>query len=139
MTGEPVSFEGRHIQLHDAQMRPLPVQQPHPPIWIGGSGRKRTLPIVAKYADAWHTWGGPKQMAEMSAIIDRHAEEAGRDPKAITRASSLSLSDVPLDTVRHHIDKMAEVGVTYLYCGWPGEGRGRIEEFATQVMPHYTS
>ena len=138
MTGERVSFEGRHISLHDAQMRPLPVQQPHPPIWIGGSGRRRTLPIVAKYADAWHTWGGPKQMAEMSAIIDRLAADNGRDPKAIIRAATLSLSDVPLDTIRHHIDKMAEVGITYLYCGWPGEGRDRIEEFATQVMPQYT-
>jgi alkanesulfonate monooxygenase SsuD/methylene tetrahydromethanopterin reductase-like flavin-dependent oxidoreductase (luciferase family) len=33
-----------------------PVQQPHPPIWIGGDGPKRTLPLVARYADAWHTW-----------------------------------------------------------------------------------
>ena len=49
-TGDVVSYEGRRVELADAQMRPLPVQRPHPPIWIGGSGRRRTLPLVARYA-----------------------------------------------------------------------------------------
>jgi alkanesulfonate monooxygenase SsuD/methylene tetrahydromethanopterin reductase-like flavin-dependent oxidoreductase (luciferase family) len=136
MTGERVSFEGTHVSLQDAQLRPVPVQQPHPPIWIGGSGRRRTLPLVARYADAWHTWGGPKQLAELSKRIDDLAAEAGRDPAAILRTSSLSLSE-PDDEVRRNIDAMAEVGIGYLVCGWPGEGRERVEEFATRVMPQY--
>ena len=59
MTGERVSYDGKVVSLRDAQMRPVPVQSPHPPIWIGGSGPQRTLPLVARYADAWHTWGTP--------------------------------------------------------------------------------
>jgi F420-dependent oxidoreductase-like protein len=138
MTGERVSYDGKHVSLQDAQVRPVPVQRPHPPIWIGGSGRKRTLPLVARYADAWHTWGGPRQLAELSGVIDELAEAAGRDPSAILRASSLSLSEDD-GTVRHHIEKMAEVGVGYLVCGWPEEGRARVEEFATRIMPDYTA
>ncbi|MCU1430894.1 MAG: putative Luciferase family protein [Actinomycetia bacterium] len=137
MTGERVSFPGKHVQLQDAQVRPLPVQQPHPPIWIGGSGMRRTLPIAAKYADAWHTWGAPDQMAVMSHHLDDLAEQCGRDPSSIVRASSLSLSE-PWDQVRRNIEGMRKVGMQYLVCGWPSEGRSRVEEFATKVMPDYT-
>src|SRR6266850_4257891 len=49
-TGDVVSYDGRVVSLRDAQLRPVPVQQPRPPIWIGGSGPRRTLPLVAKYA-----------------------------------------------------------------------------------------
>jgi F420-dependent oxidoreductase-like protein len=137
MTGDVVSYDGRHVQLRDAQVRPLPVQRPHPPIWIGGSGTRRTLPIAAKWADVWHTFGGPKQLANLSALLDELAERAGRDPGAITRAASLSLSE-PWDRVRRAIDAFAAAGIGYLVCGWPGEGRERVEEFASQVMAAYT-
>src|SRR5581483_2171837 len=50
-TGEVVDYDGKQVSLQQAQVRPLPVQKPHPPIWIGGSGPRRTLPLVAKYAD----------------------------------------------------------------------------------------
>ena len=50
------------------------------------------------------------------------------------RAASLSLSD-PLDTVRANAEALADLGVTELICGWPGEGRPAIEAFATQVLP----
>jgi F420-dependent oxidoreductase-like protein len=80
MTGERVSFTGAHVSLQDAQLRPVPVQHPHPPIWIGGSGMRRTLPIAARYADAWHTWGGPDQLAMLSQHLDALATQAGRDP-----------------------------------------------------------
>ena len=80
MTGEQVSYDGKVVSLHDAQIRPVPVQSPHPPIWIGGSGPKRTLPLVARYADAWHSWGTPKSLAETNDRVSELAEAAGRDP-----------------------------------------------------------
>ena len=98
-TGDVVSYDGAHFSLDNARMRPMPVQRPHPPIWIGGSGRRRTLPLVAKWADVWHTWGSPEQLAELGAEVDRLAEAAGRDPASILRASSLSLSE-PWDEFR---------------------------------------
>jgi alkanesulfonate monooxygenase SsuD/methylene tetrahydromethanopterin reductase-like flavin-dependent oxidoreductase (luciferase family) len=136
MTGDRVSYDGKVVSLKNAQVRPVPVQQPHPPIWIGGSGRKRTLPLAARYADAWHTYGAPSQLGELSAHLDGLARDAGRDPEAILRASSLSLSE-DLDTVRRDIDAMAAVGIDYLVCGWPTEGRDLVERFARDVMPQY--
>jgi F420-dependent oxidoreductase-like protein len=138
MTGDVVSYHGHHFNLREARTRPIPVQQPHPPIWIGGSGPRRTLPLVARYADVWHGYGSPAALAELSARIDTLAEEAGRDPAAIRRASSLSLSD-PEHAIRENIEAMQKVGVSYLVCGWPGEGRERVESFATNVMADYAS
>ena len=136
-TGDVVSYEGAQVSLHDAQMRPLPVQRPHPPIWIGGAGPRRTLPLVARYADVWHSWGSPNALAAANARIDELATPAGRDPSAIMRAGSLSLDD--LATAHKHASKFVEAGYGYLVCGWPGAGDAQVEAFARDVMPAFTS
>jgi alkanesulfonate monooxygenase SsuD/methylene tetrahydromethanopterin reductase-like flavin-dependent oxidoreductase (luciferase family) len=135
-TGDVVSYDGRIVSLRDAQVRPLPVQQPHPPIWLGGSGPKRTLPLVARYADVWHAWGTPTSLKETNDRLDELAHQTGRDPSMILRASSLSLDD--LDTARKHAAKWRDGGYGYLVCGWPEAGRSQIEGFARDVMPEFT-
>ena len=135
-TGERVSYDGKVVSLKEAQLRPIPVQQPRPPIWIGGSGPKRTIPLVARYADVWHTWGTPNSLRPLSQRIDELATEAGRDPKTILRAASLSLSD-PIDTIRRYVTKWRDEGWGYLVCSWPEEGREVVERFATEVMPEF--
>jgi len=132
-SGEVVSYDGRVVSLCDAQLRPLPVQQPHPPIWIGGSGPRRTLPLVARYADVWHTWGTPNSLRETNDRLDELAKEAGRDPSSIMRATSLSLDD--LDTARKHATKWRDAGYGYLVCGWPEAGHAQIEAFVRDVLP----
>ena len=132
-TGERVSYAGRRLRLEGAQLLPVPVQQPHPPIWIGGTGRRRTLPLAAPFADAWHAFGTPRSLAPLSARLDRLTSEAGRDPSNIRRAASLSLSE-PLDDIRRRVDGWQEAGWDYLVCGWPTEGRGRVEEFAAALL-----
>ncbi len=134
-TGEVVSYDGRVVSLRDAQLRPLPVQQPHPPLWIGGSGPRRTLPLVARYADVWHSWGSPNSLREANDRLDELAAAAGRNRSSIMRASSLSLDD--LDTARKHAAKWRDAGYGYLVCGWPEAGRARIEEFARDVLPEF--
>lgn len=135
-SGETVSYEGRVVSLHDAQLRPRPVQHPHPPIWIGGNGPRRTLPLVARYADVWHAWGTPNSLKEARDRVDELAESAGRDPGAILRASSLSLDD--LDTARRHAAKWRDAGYGYLVCGWPDGGDAQVETFVGDVMPEFT-
>lgn len=134
-TGEVVSYDGHVVSLEDARMRPLPVQRPHPPIWIGGSGPRRTLPLVARYADVWHSWGTPGSLREANARVDQLAAEAGRDPGSIMRASSVSLDD--LDTARRHVAKWRDAGYGYLVCGWPEAGRPNVEAFARDVVPEF--
>jgi len=132
-TGEVVSYDGRVVSLQDAQLRPVPVQQPHPPIWIGGNGPRRSLPLVARYADVWHAWGTPNSLREANERVDELAAEAGRDPSSIVRAGSLSLDDI--DTARKHATRWRDAGYGYLVCGWPGPGRDQVERFAREVMP----
>jgi len=132
-TGETVSYEGRVISLDGARLGPRPVQRPHPPLWIGGTGRRRTLPLAARFADVWHAFGDPTSLAALSSTLDTLAEEAGRDPAAIQRASSLSISE-PMDEVHRNAEAMAAIGVGYLVCSWPEQGRGQVERFATEVM-----
>jgi alkanesulfonate monooxygenase SsuD/methylene tetrahydromethanopterin reductase-like flavin-dependent oxidoreductase (luciferase family) len=134
-TGETVAYDGKVVSLRNARINPTPVQQPGPPIWIGGNGPKRTLPLVARYADVWHAFGTPNSLAESSARVDELAEEAGRSPSSIMRAGSLSLDD--LDTARKHAAKWRDFGAGYLVCGWPGAGRTQVEAFAREVMPEF--
>jgi alkanesulfonate monooxygenase SsuD/methylene tetrahydromethanopterin reductase-like flavin-dependent oxidoreductase (luciferase family) len=134
-TGEVVSYDGHAVSLRDAQLRPLPVQKPHPPIWVGGSGPRRTLPLVARYADVWHAWGTPNSLRAANERLDALAVEAGRDPSSIKRASSLSLDD--LDTARKHAAKWRDAGYDYLVCGWPDAGRAQVEKFAHDVLPEF--
>jgi len=134
-TGEVVSYEGRRVSLEQAQMRPLPAQQPHPPIWIGGTGPRRTLPLAAQYADVWHAFGTPTSLQPANQRLDELAARVGRRPSAITRAGSLSLDD--LDTARRHAAKWQGAGYGYLVCGWPAAGDSQVETFADDVMPDF--
>jgi alkanesulfonate monooxygenase SsuD/methylene tetrahydromethanopterin reductase-like flavin-dependent oxidoreductase (luciferase family) len=134
-TGEVVSYEGRVVSLRDAQMRPTPLQRPRPPIWVGGSGPRRTLPLVARYADVWHAYGTPNSLREAYERLDQLAVEAGRDPGDIRRAASLSLDDI--QTAHKHADKWRDAGYDYLVCGWPGAGAAQVERFAREVVPDF--
>jgi F420-dependent oxidoreductase-like protein len=133
LTTDGFTFEGRHFQVHDATLLPRPVQQPHPPLWIGASGEQRTMPIAARYADVWHCFGPVEVLAGKSERISAAAEAAGRDPAAITRASSLSLED-DLDAIARTVDEWEAAGFDYLVCGWPGTGRAPVEAFARRFL-----
>ena len=132
-TTDGFTFEGKHFQVHDATLLPRPVQQPHPPIWIGASGEKRTMPIAAKYADVWHCFGPAEVLGPKSERLSAMAESAGRDPSTILRAASLSLED-DWDTLAGNVDAWRDAGFGYLVCGWPPEGRPRVEEFASRFL-----
>jgi F420-dependent oxidoreductase-like protein len=87
-TEERSDFEGRYYRLSEALANPKPVQQPYPPLWIGGSGERKTLRVVAEHADVWNAPGGgdPDESARLSGVLDRHCADVGRDPAAIRRS-----------------------------------------------------
>jgi F420-dependent oxidoreductase-like protein len=84
---ETTTFEGKRYRLADAIANPKPVQRPHPPIWIGGRGERKTLRVVAEHADVWNAPAGePDEVARLSAVLDGHCEAVGRDPGEIRRS-----------------------------------------------------
>jgi alkanesulfonate monooxygenase SsuD/methylene tetrahydromethanopterin reductase-like flavin-dependent oxidoreductase (luciferase family) len=84
---EPVDFEGEFYELHDATLLPRPERPGGPPILVGGNGRKRTLPLAAKFADEWNgVYVTPDQYATLSAHLDNLLSEEGREPEEIHRS-----------------------------------------------------
>jgi F420-dependent oxidoreductase-like protein len=134
MTEDRASFEGKHYRLEAATYRPRPVQQPHPPIWIGASGVQRTIPIAARHADVWHGFGSIESLERKAMVLEQAAEAAGRDPASISRATDLSISE-PWNEVREQAEALAKIGFSYLVVSWPSEGWGRLEEFVENVLP----
>jgi F420-dependent oxidoreductase-like protein len=107
------TFEGKHYRLQDAVAEPKPVQQPHPPIWIGGSGPKRTLRIAARYADVWNAAGGsPEEVAASATILDQHCADVGRNPSEIRRSVQFRVGADELDQVQATTDGYVKAGVT---------------------------
>jgi F420-dependent oxidoreductase-like protein len=84
-SNEPVTYEGAYFRLHEA-MLPGPSRPGGPPIMIGGSGPKRTLPLVARFADIWNAQViGPDQLRERSMVLDALLEKEGRRPSDVRR------------------------------------------------------
>jgi len=90
-TKDRSTFKGRYYTLSDAPLQPKPQQTPHPELMIGGGGEKVTLRTVARYADHWNVWGGPKVLAHKGRILDEHCATVGRDPEAIRRSANMTL------------------------------------------------
>jgi len=85
LTNEETTFSGEFYELTDARSEPKPVQKPHPPIVIGGTGRKRTLRSVARWAQMWDALRAtPDEWAELREILEGHCAEIGRDSSEIT-------------------------------------------------------
>jgi F420-dependent oxidoreductase-like protein len=89
---QPVEFEGKYYQLHDAILLPRPARPGGPPILIGGTGPKRTLPLAAKYASEWNgNVINPAKYAELNAELSRLVVENGRDPASVRRSLTTNI------------------------------------------------
>ncbi|MGB8935053.1 MAG: LLM class F420-dependent oxidoreductase [Candidatus Nitrosopolaris sp.] len=85
-TEEPsASFNGRYYQIKNAYCNPKPIQKPSPSIMIGGSGERRTLRIVAKYADACNLFGSAEIVKRKLSILKEHCKSIGRDYDSILK------------------------------------------------------
>ena len=107
------TFSGEHYRLTDALCEPKAVQRPLP-ILVGASGERRMLRLVARYADQWNCWATPETFAHKNAVVDRHCEEAGRDPAAILRTTQalvfLTDGDAMADDLLDHVSQAAIAG-----------------------------
>ena len=90
LSDETTTLEGRYVRLREARCEPKPVQQPCPPIVIGGTGRRRTLRTVARWADHWNAIvPTPERWSELRAVLDEHCAAEGRDPAEIESSVNL--------------------------------------------------
>ncbi|HUF14527.1 MAG TPA: LLM class F420-dependent oxidoreductase [Acidimicrobiia bacterium] len=135
-TAPTTTFAGAHYQLEKAIAEPKPVQRPYPPIWIGGSGPKRTLRIVARYADVWNMPGGtPAELARSSRVLDQHCADVGRDPAEIRRTVQVRLPEEPADALPL-VEGYAQVGaddIILIVMGGTAETQAKQ---AATLLPH---
>jgi F420-dependent oxidoreductase-like protein len=99
---ERPTFDGRYYRTADARNVPKPLQSGGPPIMIGGGGEKRTLRLVAQYADMCNVSGGPQTVRHKLDVMRAHCTDLGRDPSEITttRLGTLVLTEDADETAR---------------------------------------
>jgi F420-dependent oxidoreductase-like protein len=91
LSQETTSFLGSFYELTDARCNPRPLQRPHPPICIGGSGEKRTLRTAARFAQHWNFVGGTvEQFAHKRDVLHQHCADVGREPSEILLSSHVA-------------------------------------------------
>ncbi len=115
-TEDAPDFVGRYYQVKGARCEPKPVQKPHPPFVLGGSGEQKTLRVVAQYADIWNYAGGPvEEFRHKNEVLDAHCQAIGRDPASIVRSVQFRIGpDDDLRAVREQVRGYVQAGATHL-------------------------
>ena len=133
-------YRGKHNHLEETLCSPQPLSRPHPPILIGGSGEKKTLRLVAQYADACNLFGGPEVVSAKLAVLKRHCDTLGRDYGAIekTSLSTVDLQPGKMDAkdVIARCKAFADVGVQQAIFNMPNVHEIRpLEIFGREIIP----
>ena len=135
-TEEAASFAGTYYRVEDAVCVPKPVQQPYPPIMIGGGGEKVLLRIVAEHADIWNNnMGDLPHLVHKREVLARHCDAVGRDPAAITVSQNTALVLADTDAAaRQQVEAACETNpmldpATFI----AGDTQGVIDGIAGQV------
>jgi len=119
-------YEGRHYHLEATLCSPQPVSHPRPRLLIGGSGERKTLRLVAQYADSCNLFGGPEEVAHKVDVLRRHCDAVGRDPNEIEVTAMYR--DLPpgagVAEVVRGAEAFAGVGVSTLVTGAVGDDPG---------------
>ena len=150
-TNPTPSFQGHHFQFSDVTSSPMPVQKPHPPLWIGGWTRRAARRAV-EFGDYWHaSLLDPKELAKFVSYMRRHSESVGReDPPRVSFRGTVNFTGdaiagqrPPLsgstEDVIADLQEYSEAGVDYAVLGISGDSYADIfrsmERFITEVKP----
>jgi F420-dependent oxidoreductase-like protein len=142
-TEDRANFEGRFYQIKNAYCNPKPIQKPHPPIMIGGSGERETLKIVAKYADACNIFGSVDTVKRKVEILRDHCKAVGRDYDSVLKTRlgrvmidkdkvavqarvAKAMKDVPEEMVRE-----------FLISGTPEEVNRQVKSFRDAGIEYF--
>ncbi len=142
--GSEAALDGRHVQAERLLNSPQSISRPRVPILVGGGGEKKTLRLVARYADACNVFGSPEAIARKYAILDAHCDEVGRNPHEIERSTLQSIDiatepdgrgDSPAEIVDRAGD-LSDAGAEHLIVRVRDVHEpARIERLARDVIP----
>lgn len=134
-------FDGKYHQLKDARHEPKPVQKPHPPFVIGGSGEKITLRIVAKYADIWNFNGRDVETFNHKlGVLEQHCADVGRDPAEIEKSIQVMVDYDDLKSTTDQVQTFVDAGVTHIILNLKPPYPEKIATLlAEEVVPQISS
>ena len=133
------AFEGKHYRLDRTLNSPQALSRPRPPILIGGAGEKKTLRLVARYADACNIFDSP-ELAHKLDVLREHCAAEGRDyadiEKTVQTRFDLGERGERVQETIEHLHQLAELGVQVAHGAVVGAGSLRpLELMAEQVIP----
>jgi F420-dependent oxidoreductase-like protein len=141
-SGEAKPYRGEHYRLEEAMNNPPAMSRPRPPIMVGGMGEKKTLRLVAQYADACNlfAYGGTGTIRHKLEVLKRHCEDIGRNYEEIERTAlgSVNLgpeSMSPSDVIEMCRD-LSEAGIQHLIFNMPNVHEiSPLETFGREIIP----
>jgi F420-dependent oxidoreductase-like protein len=141
-SGKVAPFEGKHFRLTETLNAPQPLSRPHPPIMVGGSGEKKTLRLVAKYADACNLYAfeNPEAVRAKLNVLRQHCQDLGRSFEEIERtaigAFDLGPNGRTSKDAIEHCRGLGRVGIQHLIVSLPRVHEiTPIEVMAKEVIP----
>jgi len=139
--GDETSFEGKHFSAPAITNNPCPLSSPHPRIMIGGMGPKKTLRMVAQYADACNIFegAGTEKMQQALDTLKGHCEKFGRDYGTVEKTSLGTAHLSGNDTVEiliKRIKQLSQMGFTHAIFNMPDVYKiNPLETFAKEIIP----
>jgi F420-dependent oxidoreductase-like protein len=137
-TGTGERFEGRRVTATRLLNSPQALSRPRIPIMIGGGGERKTLRLVAQYADACNVFGGPERIAHKYAVLREHCERLGRDYDEIERSNlqSVDLDHESPDEIVERFGALGETGAQHIIFSVRGVAdTARLERLGAEVFP----
>jgi len=137
-TGTGERFEGRRVTATRLLNSPQALSRPRIPIMIGGGGERKTLRLVAQYADACNVFGGPERIAHKYAVLREHCERLGRDYDEIERSNlqSVDLDHESPDEIVERFGALGEAGAQHIIFSVRGVAdTARLERLGAEVFP----
>lgn len=140
-SGEAKPYAGKHYQLEETLCVPQPLSKPHPRILIGGGGERKTLRLVAKYADACNLfdYAGVEVIGQKLEVLKRHCEEVGRPYEDIERTSLstvVAASGAPEAIAK--LEALADVGIQQAIVNLPDlyeDNAAALDLFGREIIP----
>jgi F420-dependent oxidoreductase-like protein len=132
-------YEGKHFRLAETMNVPQNVSQPRPKIMVGGGGERKTLRLVAKYADANNLFSSsPEQVAHKLEVLREHCDREGRDPAEILNTTGARITpDTNVDEFVDQMRQYAELGMQHVQLSLVTDEPARFleEVVGPEILP----